>query len=218
MFPTGSTYSLLLEQSPCWGLPNSWWQQMSTKEDGRSIGKCSPETRISVLGKIRGTALYFRRRVRRYQQQFLGHHPAKYTCKSQDAQKHWLKSVPATDCLESYRKKTKPLSISFADNSGIELSYSTNEVCPVLHAASTFSEYKAAGIVRSWASNTKMENKTNNLSSSMQLYGIEKSFQQPQDMWTALENPDIKERYFPNFKWIQNFQAGGNCFSMQFSN
>lgn len=35
----------------------------------------------------------------------------------------------------------------------------------------------------------------------MQLYGIEKSFQQPQDMWTTLESPDIKERYFPNLKW-----------------
>lgn len=61
MFPTGSTYSLLLEQSPCWGSLNSWWWQMSTKEDGRSIGKCSPETWISVLGKIQSTALYLRR-------------------------------------------------------------------------------------------------------------------------------------------------------------
>lgn len=187
---------------------------MSMKKDGRSIGKCSPETWVSMLGKIQGTDLYLRRRIRHYQQQFLGHHPTKYLCKSQDAQTHWLKSVPTIGHLKSYRKKTTLLSVSFADNSRIELSYSTNEACPVLHATSIFSEYKAAGMVRSWASNTKMENKTNNLSSSIQLYGIEKSFQQPQDMWTALKNPDIKERYFPNFKWIQNFQAGGNCFSM----
>lgn len=66
----------------------------------------------------------------------------------------------------------------------------------------------------------KMENKAENcnLTSSMQLYEIEKKFQQPRDMLTALESPDIKARYFPNFKWIQSFLAGGNCFSMQLSN
>lgn len=66
----------------------------------------------------------------------------------------------------------------------------------------------------------KMENKADNynLTSSVQLYGIEKPFHQPQDMLTALESPDIKARYFPKFKWIQSFLAGGNCFSMQLSN
>lgn len=57
----------LLEQSSCWGLLNSWWQQMSAREDGRSIGKCSPETWVSMLGKMQGAALYLERGVRYYQ-------------------------------------------------------------------------------------------------------------------------------------------------------
>lgn len=66
----------------------------------------------------------------------------------------------------------------------------------------------------------KTENKAENcnLTSLVQLYEIEKQFQQSQDMLTALESPDIKVRYFPNFKWIQSFLAGGNCFSTQLSN
>lgn len=66
----------------------------------------------------------------------------------------------------------------------------------------------------------KTENKAENcnLTSLVQLYEIEKQFQQSQDMLTALESPDIKARYFPNFKWIQSFLAGGNCFSTQLSN
>lgn len=187
---------------------------MAMREDGRSIGKCSPETWVSVLGKIQGAAPYFERGVRHYQQQFLEHLLTKHPCKSQDVQTHWLKSVPSTACLKSYEEKNKPLNISIADNSGIGMSYPANKTCPVLLPAWTFSEYKAAGMVRNWASNMKVENKTDNLTSSVQLYGIEKSFQQPQDMLTALESPDIKARYFPNFKWIQSFQAGGNCFSM----
>lgn len=112
--------------------------------------------------------------------------------------------------------KTYLLSISLADNSILELSYPSNEPCPAIHCTSTFSEYKAAGMVRNGASNIKMENKAENcnLTSSAQLYGIEKQFHQPQDMLTALESPDIKARYFPNFEWIQSFLAGGNCFNM----
>lgn len=69
---------------------------------------------------------------------------------------------------------------------------------------------------RNGASNIKMENKAENcnLTSSAQLYGIEKQFQHPQDMLTALESPGMKARHFPNFKWIQSFLGGGNCFSM----
>lgn len=94
------------------------------------------------------------------------------------------------------------LSISFADNSILELTYPSNEPCPAHHCTSTFSEYKAAGMVRNEASNIKMENKAENcnLTLSAQLYGIEKQFQLPQNMLRVLESPDIKARYFPNFK------------------
>lgn len=34
----------LLKQNPCRGWLSSWWQHMAAREDGKSTGKCSPET------------------------------------------------------------------------------------------------------------------------------------------------------------------------------
>jgi len=102
-----------------------------------------------MLGKMQGAALYPKRGVR-HTSSDSSSTPRPIPLQVTRCTNTLAKICSLDSLSEKIKKisKTKPLSISFADNSGLELSYPSNEPCPVLHSTLIFSEYKVTGTVR----------------------------------------------------------------------